>query len=106
MARLGIADAVKPKVTLMFAIAGGVASVAKGDTEIGLFNTSEILAVRGVRLAGPLPPELQGYITFAGAVHVGSTSPESALSFLRSLSNTNAREAWETGGFEPLGISK
>src|SRR5262245_3821479 len=32
--QLGIADAVKPKVTLLFAIRGGVEAVAKGDAEI------------------------------------------------------------------------
>jgi molybdate transport system substrate-binding protein len=102
-AQLGISDAIKPKVTLMYAIAGGVAAVAKGDAEIGLFNISEILPVKGVTLVGPLPPELQTYITFSGALHVGSASPEPALTFLRSLSDSNARDAWKMGGFEPLG---
>ena len=100
--RLGIADAVKPKVTLMYAIAGGVAAVAKGDAEIGLFNISEILPIKGVTLVGPLPSELQSYITFAGALHIGSTSPDPALTFLRSLSDPSARDAWKMGGFELL----
>lgn len=103
MVRLGIADAVKPKVRLMFAIGGGVEAVAKGDAEIGLFNISEILPVAGVTLAGPLPAELQNYITFAGALHAGSALPEPAAAFLRSLSDPTARDAWKRGGFEPLG---
>jgi molybdate transport system substrate-binding protein len=103
MAQLGIAEAVKPKVTFMFAIAGGLASVANGDADIGLYNISEILAAKGVTLVGPLPPELQSYIVFSGAVHGGSTSPEAAQTFLRSLSAKNARDAWQAGGFEPLG---
>lgn len=101
--RLGIADAVRPKVTLLFAIGGGVAAVAKGDAEIGLFNISEILPVGGVTLAGALPVELQNYITFAGALHVDSAAPEPAAEFLRALSDPKAREAWSAGGFEALG---
>jgi len=101
--RLGIADAIKPKVTLLFAIGGGVAAVAKGDAEIGLFNISEILPVPGVVLAGPLPPELQNYITFAGALHAGSPSPEPASAFLGSLAEPKARAAWKAGGFEAPG---
>jgi len=100
--RLGIADAVKPKVRLMFAFTGGVAAVAKGDVELGLFNISEILPVKGVALAGPLPPELQSYITFAGAVHVRGVSPEPAAAFLRALTDPKARDAWKSGGFEAL----
>jgi molybdate transport system substrate-binding protein len=101
--QFGIAEEVKPKVTLLFAIRGGVEAVAKGDAEIGLFNISEILPAPGVVLAGPFPPAVQNYITFAGALHAGSRSPEPAAAFLRSLTEPNARDAWKSGGFEPLG---
>jgi molybdate transport system substrate-binding protein len=104
--RLGIADAVKPKVKLMYAIAGGVGAVANGDADVGLFNISEILPVKGVTLVGPLPPELQSYITFAGALHAGSASPERALTFLRSLSDPTSRDSWKKGGFELLGAGR
>jgi molybdate transport system substrate-binding protein len=102
-ARLGIADAVKPKVTLVYAFTGGVAQIANGDAEIGLFNISEILPVKGVTLVGPLVPELQSYITFSAALHVRTVSPEPGLSFLRWLSAQDARDAWRMGGFELLG---
>jgi molybdate transport system substrate-binding protein len=101
--RLGIADVVRPKVTFQFAIAGGVAAVARGDAEIGLFNISEIVPVEGVVLVGPLPPELQSTITFAGAVYGGSAAPEAALSFLQYLAGADTHDAWRAGGFEPLG---
>ena len=103
MAQLGIAEIVEPKTTFRFAIAGGLAGVANGEADIGLYNISEILPAKGVTLVGPLPGDLQSYITFSGALHGGSTSPEAALSFLRSLSDRNAHDAWRTGGFEPLG---
>jgi molybdate transport system substrate-binding protein len=104
MTRLGIAEAVKPKASHLFAIGGGTAAVAKGDVEIGLFNISEILPAKGVTLVGPLPQDLQSYIVFSGAVLAGSASPEPALAFLRSLTDPNADAAWTTGGFEPLGV--
>jgi hypothetical protein len=40
MAEMGIADAVKPKLTYMFAINGGATLVAKGEVEIGLFASA------------------------------------------------------------------
>src|SRR5215470_11401717 len=103
IARLGIADVVTPKASYKFAIGGGTAAVAKGDAEIGLFNISEILIDKGVTLVGPLPPSLQSYIVFAGAVHVESAAPDAARAFLRSLAAPEAREAWTSGGLEPLG---
>jgi molybdate transport system substrate-binding protein len=98
--RMGIADAVKPKVTLKFAISGGMTAVANGDAEIGLFNISEILPTPGAALAGALPAELQNYIAFAGALHVDSPVPEAAAAYLRFLAS--ARDAWAAGGFESL----
>jgi len=100
--QLGIADAIKPKTTLMNAITGGVARIASGASEIGLFNISEILPVKGVTLVGPLPKELQSYIVFAGAVHKGSLSPDAAKAYLQSLSGASARDAWRKGGFETI----
>ena len=100
---LGIAEAAKPKVVLMYAFTGGVANIARGDAEIGLFNISEILPVRGVALVGPLPQELQSYITFVGAVHASSAAPDIAAAYLRSLTEPAARAAWKSGGFDSPG---
>jgi molybdate transport system substrate-binding protein len=105
-ARLGIADAVKPKVILAYAFTGGVAQVASGDAEIGLFNISEILPVQGVTLVGPLVPELQSYITFSAGLHIAAVSAQPAASFLRWLSHPDARDAWRTGGFELIAAGR
>jgi molybdate transport system substrate-binding protein len=102
MTQLGIADAVKPKLTLMQAIAGGVDLVAKGEIELGMFNISEILPVKGVTLAGALPPALQSYIVFAAAIHAGSTSVAIAEDYIRLLSAPAAREHWRAGGLESM----
>jgi molybdate transport system substrate-binding protein len=101
--RLGIAEALKPKVILAFAATGGVVQVANGEAEIGLFNISEILPVKGVTLVGPLVPELQSYITFSAALDLRSRASGPAASFLRALSAPQAREAWRSGGFELIG---
>ncbi|HZD64100.1 MAG TPA: substrate-binding domain-containing protein, partial [Xanthobacteraceae bacterium] len=95
MMQLGIADAVKPKLTLMQAIAGGVELVAKGEVELGMFNISEILPVKGVTPAGALPTALQSYIVFAAAIHAGSTSVAAAEDYIRLLSAPAAREHWK-----------
>src|SRR5262245_44163555 len=72
---MGLTEIVKPKLTLRQAIAGGVALVANDEAEIGLFNISEVLPVRGVTLVGPLPPELQSYIVFAAAIQARGPPP-------------------------------
>ena len=81
--QMGIADAIKLKLTIMQAIDGGVDLVAQGKAEVGLFNISEILPVQGVALVGPLPTSVQSYIVFAAALHARSRSPGPAsISFV------------------------
>jgi molybdate transport system substrate-binding protein len=66
LARLGIADEVNAKAKLG---QGGyiVEPVGRGEIELGIHQISEILPVKGVKLVGPLPPELQKYTTYVAA---------------------------------------
>jgi molybdate transport system substrate-binding protein len=100
--RMGLTEILKPKLTLQQAIAGGVALVAKGAAEIGMFNISEILPVGGVTLVGPLPPELQSYIVFAAAIHARSTLPVPARALIEAMADPAAREQWKAGGLESV----
>jgi molybdate transport system substrate-binding protein len=102
MAEMGIADAVKPKLTYMFAINGGATLVAKGEVEIGLFNISEVQSAKGVTLVGTLPPAMQSYIVFSASIHARSSSFEPAQAFIKALSDPTAREFWKAGGLESL----
>jgi molybdate transport system substrate-binding protein len=103
LAQLGIVEVVRPKTTLRTPFDGGVALIASGDVEIGMFLVSEIQMAEGVRLAGLLPSGLQNYLVFAGAVAVDSPSPEAALAFLRFLSDPAKRDHWKAAGFEAAG---
>jgi molybdate transport system substrate-binding protein len=102
MAEIGIADAVKPKLTYMFAINGGATLVAKGEVEVGLFNISEVQSAKGVTLVGALPPAVQSYIVFSAAIHTGSTLPEPAQAFIKALADPSAHELWRAGGLESM----
>jgi len=100
--QMGIAEAVKPKLTIMQAIDGGVDLVAKGKAEVGMFNISEILPVQGVALVGPLPASVQNYIVFAAALHVGSRSPGLAQTFIKLATDPASRAQWNAGGLEAM----
>ncbi|MEW6453117.1 MAG: substrate-binding domain-containing protein [Pseudomonadota bacterium] len=99
---MGIAETIKPKLTLRQAIDGGVLLVAKGEAEVGLFNISEVLPVKGVTLVGPLPAEVQSYIVFSAAIHAGAASPDPARAFIKLLADPSTRGQWRAGGLESL----
>jgi molybdate transport system substrate-binding protein len=104
--KLGLTDIVRPKLTVKSAIGGGVALVAEGKAEVGIFNTSEIMPVKGVTLIGPLPSELQNYILFTAAIPVKSTVPEPASAYIKRLTDPATRPAWQNAGLEPVAPSR
>ncbi len=102
LANLGIAEAVLAKTVLRTPFDGGVALVARGEVEIGLYLVSEIQAVDGVTLAGLLPAELQSYVIYGGAVAARSPVQDGALAFLKFLGDPAARDHWHAAGFESV----
>lgn len=104
--KLGLTDIVRPKLMVKSAIGGGVALVAEGKAEIGIFNISEIMPVKGVTLVGPLPSELQNYILFTAAIPVKSSVPEPASAYIKRLTDPATRPAWQNAGLEPAAPSR
>jgi molybdate transport system substrate-binding protein len=99
--RLGIADAIKDKVTYRAALDGGVQVVADGKAEIGIYQSSEVGHVKGVSAVGPLPDALQLKLVYGGAVTAANPDPESALAFIRFLADPQNKKVWKDAGFDP-----
>jgi molybdate transport system substrate-binding protein len=75
LSRLGIAEEVNRKSKLG---QGGyiVEPVGRGEIDLGIHQISEILPVKGVKLAGPLPPHLTGPQARERLARAGYTAPE------------------------------
>jgi molybdate transport system substrate-binding protein len=99
--RLGIADAIKEKVTYRAALDGGVQIVADGKAEIGIYQSSEVVHVKGVTGLGPLPDALQLKLVYGGAVTAANANPEPALAFIKFLTEAQNKKVWKGAGFEP-----
>ena len=95
--KLGIGAEVKAKAKLIHG--GAVAEhIAKGEAELGIHQISEILPVKGVRLVGPLPPELQKYTVY---VAVPVKQSRTVLDFIDHLTGPQARERLAQAGYSP-----
>jgi molybdate transport system substrate-binding protein len=71
--RLGLADALKSKVTPTASGAEVGASVARGDAQFGVLPVSEILPVHGIEVLGTFPAEVQGYVVMVAGASSGTT---------------------------------
>jgi len=97
--RLGIADAIKDKVTRPETDSVSEL-VAKGEVELGLVVITQILTSPGVELVGPIPSELQFYVRWAGAVTTNSSAPDAAKELLRFLRRPSVDPILKAQGME------
>ena len=98
--RLGIAEAIKSKVTRP---ESDIVSelVAKGEVELGMVVMTQILTTPGVELVGPLPPEIQSYVAFVAGVSANSKAPDAASELIRFLTGPAAIPVIKAQGMEP-----
>lgn len=98
---LGIASEVRPKTKLLPPGDRVLEAVAKGDAEIGLGLTSQIAAISGVDLVGPLPPEVQSYTEYAAGILTTSKQAEAGKALISFLSSPAGQTILKSKGFEP-----
>ena len=98
--RLGIGDQVRAKAKVS---AGGIIGefVARGEAELGIQQISEVLAVPGVDLVGPLPPEIQKVTVFAAGISSASQQAAAARALIGYLGTASAARVMKAKGLEP-----
>lgn len=97
--RLGIGEAVRAK-SLVIPAGLTAEQVRMGNTVLAIQQMSELKAVDGVRIAGPLPPDCQQTTDFSAGIFVGAAEPDQARAFIATLTGPQAREAYLTRGLK------
>jgi molybdate transport system substrate-binding protein len=82
--RLGIAAEMQARLRAQTTTGGITAAVINGDAELAVFLTN-VLAVPGVDVVGPLPAPLQQELIFGGAIAAGTPNAAAAGAFLAFL---------------------
>jgi molybdate transport system substrate-binding protein len=98
--RLGITDQLKPK-TILVPGAQAPELVAKGEAEIGVAQTSEIVPVAGAEVLGPLPGEFASTTVWTAGIGTTTKVPEAAKSLIQFLIGPVARPVFSAKGFQP-----
>src|SRR5437870_9320903 len=97
--RLGIADAMKSKTTL---VPGGYPAelVAKGEVGLVAHQISEILPVKGVTLVGPLPKELQKVTVYSAGLVTRATAPDAGRAFIAFVARPSFKAKFAAAGLD------
>lgn len=98
--RLGISDLVATKAQKIDATPVGEV-VAAGKAEVGFQQMSELMAVPGITVVGPIPKEVQKITVFSAGVTTRAKSPAAAKLLIETLSTGEARSIMKRKGLEP-----
>jgi molybdate transport system substrate-binding protein len=71
-----------------------------GRAELALHQISEIIAVPGITLVGPIPAAIQNYTVYAGGISTTARDVPAAQACLAMLASPRARELLEQMGME------
>ena len=97
--RFGIAEAVRPKTTL---VPGGYPAelVAKGEVAMVVHQISEIVPVKGVTLVGPLPREVQKITVYSTGIARKAATPDVARAFVAYLTSAAVKPKFAAAGLD------
>jgi len=99
--KLGIKDAMKDKARQIPATPVGEI-VAHGNAEIGFQQISELRAVEGIDIVGPLPDELQKITVFSAGIATVSKEPDAGKALIKFLASPAARPEIVKSGMDPI----
>jgi molybdate transport system substrate-binding protein len=98
--RLGITHEMGPKIILQEMPGRAERVVGEGGADMVITLVSEILPTPGVQLVGPLPGELQSYISFSGGVSAKASDAAAAKALLKFLSSSAVAPTYKAKGME------
>jgi molybdate transport system substrate-binding protein len=97
--KLGIADAMKPKIRIAQGGRGAMELLAKGEVDFGLTFISEIITEPGVEVVGPLPRDISTPTALVG--FISAHEPEAAKALLHYLSSPEVAAVYKERGMQP-----
>ena len=95
--KMGIAAQITPKAVL---VPGGYTAerLVTGEADIAVQQMSELVAVSGAQVVGPLPSEVQNYTIYSGAISSKAAERAAAMQLLAALQQPGGRALLEERG--------
>ena len=100
--QLGITEAMKPKCTYG---PGGPAGLignylVRKEVEIGIQQLPELMAVPGIDIVGPLPPDIQSMTVFSAGLSTAAKNADGAKALIKFLTTPAAKAVFRSKGMD------
>jgi molybdate transport system substrate-binding protein len=100
--KLGITAQVKAKTLAEPSTTGAAAHVLDGGADILFTMISEILPIKGLQLAGPIPAEFDRYLVFSAGVSTKPSNGDAAAAMIKFLTSPSIIPTIKEKGMEPV----
>jgi molybdate transport system substrate-binding protein len=102
-ADLGITEQMQAKAKYGAGGAGGLAGLVllRGEADIGIQQMAELMAVDGIDVVGPLPPEIQMVTPFVAAIPTNAAYAAAGRAVIAFLTTPDAKRVIKARGLEP-----
>jgi molybdate transport system substrate-binding protein len=97
---LGMEDEIKRKALVIDGLVA--ARVVAGDADFGIQQVSEIRAVPGSVLVGPIPEELNVHTVFSAGLGANARQASAARALIAALASAETREIALAKGLDPV----
>jgi molybdate transport system substrate-binding protein len=98
---LGITDSMKPKLMLDPEAGRPQMNVADGKADLVITLIPEIKFFKGVELAGPVPADLQSYISFGAGVASNTKNADAGKALIKYITSPAAAPVLKSKALEP-----
>lgn len=101
--QLGITEVMAAKAKYGAGGAAGLAGLVllRGEADIGIQQMAELIAVDGIDVVGPLPPDIQSATMFTAGIPAAATDSVAARAAIDFLTTPEAKRVIKAKGLEP-----
>jgi len=99
--RIGIAEQIKTKTTRYPNGEDVMNHIIKGrgnELGFGVITEIKLFEPKGLKLVGPLPPDIQNYMSYGAALISNAPSADAAKSFLTYLATPESKQIFTAAG--------
>jgi len=106
LARMGIAEQMKSKTVYRQTGAGVADAVATGAAELGITFIAELSPNKGVKIAGPLPNDIQLPTNYVAAIPSVSANQDVARALIAAMNAPAGHAIFRDAGLTPLAAAR